>query len=261
MSTPAAVRVTGYHLTAFRRLWRATFSTAFFTPLFYLTALGLGLGSLIDQNPSAGASLDGVSYAAFIGPGLLAATGMAIGGLDSTWPVLASMKWSRTFYAMTATPLRAADVVFGHMLWMTARLFIAVGAFAAVMMLFDDTRTLGTWAAVPAGVLTGLAFAGPTFAWACTVDNTGSSFASYQRFVVMPMFLFSGTFFSVSLLPAPLEVVAWFTPLFHGVSLCRGIALGGAVWWRQLVHITFLSALAIAGTMVGRRTLARRLYA
>ena len=79
--------------------------TAFFTPLFYLTALGLGLGSLIDQNPSAGARLDGVSYAAFIGPGLLAATGMSIGGLESTWPVLASMKWSRTFYAMTATPV------------------------------------------------------------------------------------------------------------------------------------------------------------
>ena len=155
--------MTGYHLTAFRRLWRATFSTAFFTPLFYLTALGLGLGSLIDQNPSAGASLDGVSYAAFIGPGLLAATGMAIGGLDSTWPVLASMKWSRTFYAMTATPLRAADVVFGHMLWMTARCS-SPSALAAVMMLFDDTCTLGTWAAVPAGVLTGLAFAGPTFA-------------------------------------------------------------------------------------------------
>ena len=91
-------------------------------------------------------------------------------------------------------------------------------------MLFDDTRTLGTWAAVPAGVLR--ARRGPTFAWACTVDNTGNSFASYQRFVVMPMFLFSGTFFSVSLLPAPLEVVAWF-PLLPRVSLCRGIALGG----------------------------------
>ena len=114
---------------------------------------------------------------------------------------------------------------------------------------------------MPAGVLTGLAFAGPTFAWACTVDNTGTSFASYQRFVVMPMFLFSGTFFSVSLLPAPLEVLAWFTPLFHGVSLCRGIALGGTPLWRQVVHVTFLAALAIAGTLVGRRTLARRLYA
>ena len=102
---------------------------------------------------------------------------MIIGALDSTWPVLAAMKWNRTFFAMTATPLRAVDVVTGHMLWMTARVFLAVGAFAAVMMLFADTRTLGTLAAVPAGVLTGLAFAAPTFAWACTVENTGTSFA------------------------------------------------------------------------------------
>ena len=158
VSTPAAVRMTGYHLTAFRRLWRATFSTAFFTPLFYLTALGLGLGSLIDQNPSAGASLDGVSYARSSALASWPPPGWPSAGSTAPWPVLASMKWSRTFYAMTATPLRAADVVFGHALDDRAY-FIAVGALAAVMMLFDDTRTLGTWAAVPAGVE--LAFAAP----------------------------------------------------------------------------------------------------
>ena len=101
------------------------------------------------------------------------------------------------------------------------------------MMLFPDTRTLGTLAAVPGGVLTGLAFATPTFAWACTVDDNGGSFASFQRFVIVPMFLFSGTFFSVSLLPVWLQVVAWFTPLFHGVSLCRGLALGGMPVWQM----------------------------
>ncbi len=201
MSTPAALRVAEYHAVSFRRLWRATIGTAFFAPLFYLAGMGLGLGSLIDQSASSSASLDGHSYVAFLAPGLLAANGMIIGSLDSTWPVLGAMRWNRTFYAMTSTPLRAADLVAGHVLWMTFRVFVSVGAFATVMMLFKDTRNLGTVAAVPGGVLTGLAFAAPTFAWACTVDDNGGKFASFQRFVIVPMFLFSGTFFSVSLLP------------------------------------------------------------
>ena len=261
VSTPAALRVAEYHAVSFRRLWRATIGTAFFAPLFYLAGMGLGLGSLINQSASSSASLDGHSYVAFLAPGLLAANGMIIGSLDSTWPVLGAMRWNRTFYAMTSTPLRAADLVAGHVLWMTFRVFVSVGAFAAVMMLFKDTRTLGTVAAVPGGVLTGLAFAAPTFAWACTVDDNGGKFASFQRFVIVPMFLFSGTFFSVSLLPVWLQVVAWFTPLFHGVSLCRGLALGGVPVWQMAVHATFLVALAVAGVLVGRRTLARRIYA
>ena len=114
---------------------------------------------------------------------------------------------------------------------------------------------------MPGGVLTGLAFAAPTFAWACTVEDNGGRFASFQRFVIVPMFLFSGTFFSISLLPAWLQVVAWFTPLFHGVSLCRGLALGGVPLWQMAVHTAFLVALAVAGVLVGRRTLARRIYA
>ena len=260
MTTPAAVRVAEYHATAFRRLWRATIATALFTPFFYLAGMGLGLGSLINQSAASSASLDGVPYVAFLAPGLLAADGMLIGTLDSTWPVLNAMRWNRSFHAMVATPLRAADLVSGHLLWMTIRIFIAVGAFASVMMLFADTRSLATLAAVPAGVLTGLAFATPTFAWSCTVETMGSAFASFQRFVIMPMFLFSGTFFSVSLLPRWLQVVACFTPLFHGVSLCRGIALGGTPAWQMVVHTTFLAALLVAGVLVARRTLAGKIY-
>jgi lipooligosaccharide transport system permease protein len=260
VSTPAAVRVAEYHAATFRRLWRATIGTAFFAPLFYLAGMGLGLGSLIDQGSSSSASLDGHTYVAFLAPGLLAANGMIIGALDSTWPVLGGMRWNRTYYAMTSTPLRTRDVVAGHLLWMTFRVFVSVGAFAAVMLLFRDTRDLGTLAAVPGGVLTGLAFALPTFAWACTIDDNGNSFASFQRFVIVPMFLFSGTFFSVSLLPPWLQVVAWFTPLFHGVSLCRGLALGGVPPWQMAVHVAYLLAFVVAGVVVGRRTLARRIY-
>jgi lipooligosaccharide transport system permease protein len=259
-SSVGAIRVAEYHATTFRHLWRATLGTAFFTPFFYLAGMGLGLGRLVNEHAAGNQSLGGVSYVAFLAPGLLAADGMLVGSIDSTWPVLASLKWNRSYYAMTATPLRAKDVVAGHILWMAVRVFLAVGAFAAVMMLFKDTRHVGTLAAVPAGVLTGLAVAAPIMAWACTVDDTGGSFASFQRFVITPMFLFSGTFFSVDQLPPWLRVIAWFTPLFHGVSLCRGLALGGVPGWQLTVHVVFLVALLVVGVVVARRTLARRLY-
>jgi len=255
-----ALRIAEYHLTAFKHLWRATIGTALLTPFFYLAGMGLGLGTLVNQHTAGTQSLGGASYVAFLAPGLLAADGMLVGSIDSTWPVLASLKWNRSYYAMTATPMHAKDVVAGHLLWMVARISIAVGSFAAVMMLFSDTRHLGTIAAIPAGVLTGLAMAAPTLAWACTVEGTGNGFASYQRFVITPMFLFSGTFFSVDLLPPWLRVVAWFTPLFHGVALCRGIALGGVPGWQMAIHTVVLVALVIGGTLAARRTLARRLY-
>ena len=259
-STVGARRVAEYHATVFRHLWRATIGTALLTPFFYLAGMGLGLGALIDQHSAAGTSLGGVSYMAFLAPGLLAADGMLVGAIDSTWPVLASLKWNRSYYAMTSTPLRAADVVAGHILWMTVRVAIAVGAFAGIMMLFPDTRHLGTLAAIPPAVLTGLALAAPTMAWSCTVEDTGGKFASFQRFVITPMFLFSGTFFSVDQLPKWLRIVAWFTPLFHGVNLCRAAALGGVPGWQIAVNVAVLLALLVGGVLAARRTLARRLY-
>jgi lipooligosaccharide transport system permease protein len=261
MATPHAVRIAEYHATSFRHLWRATIGTALLTPFFYLAGMGLGLGKLVNENVAATQSLGGVSYVAFLAPGLLAADGMLVGSLESTWPVMAGVKWNRSYHAMVASPMRAVDIVNGHLLWMAIRVFLAVGSFAAVMLLFHDTRHLGTVAAVPAGVLTGLAFAAPVMAWACTVEDTGGEFASFQRFVIVPMFLFSGTFFSVEQLPRWMQILAWFTPLFHGVNLCRGIALGGTPGWQLAVNATVLVALVIVGMIAARHTLSKRMYA
>jgi lipooligosaccharide transport system permease protein len=261
MATPHAVRIAEYHATTFRHLWRATIGTALLTPFFYLAGMGLGLGKLVDANVASTQALGGVSYVAFLAPGLLAADGMLVGAIDSTWPVMAGLRWNRSYHAMVASPMKAADIVNGHLLWMTVRIFIAVGSFAAVMMLFRETRSLGTLAAVPAGVLTGLAFAAPVMAWSCTVEDTGGAFASFQRFVITPMFLFSGTFFSVDQLPRWMQVVAWFTPLFHGVELCRGISLGGTPAWRLAFNTLVLVALTVAGMVAARRTLSKRMYA
>ena len=115
------------------------------------------------------------------------------------------------------------------------------------------------WAilALPAAVLTGMAFAGPVSAFAATQDKD-SSFSTLYRFAIIPMFLFSGTFFPVSQLPTWLEIVAYCLPLYHGVSLCRDLTLG-QVSWADLGHVAYLSALLAAGYAAGRRTFAKRL--
>jgi lipooligosaccharide transport system permease protein len=253
------LRSFAYWLTQYRRTWRGTAISTVLEPLGFLAALGLGLGVLVDEG-SGSATLEGVGYLEFLAPGLLAATAMQTTAFESTYPVMGAIKWLRTYHAMLATPLRVVDVLGGHLLFVAFRLVMTSTVFLLVMAVFGAIASPWGLLALPVAVLTGLAFAPAIFAFSATREND-SGFAMLFRFGIMPMFLFSGTFFAVSLLPAPLEVAAWFTPLFHGVSLCRGISLGGTPLWRQVVHTTFLVALAIAGTMVGRRTLARRLYA
>jgi lipooligosaccharide transport system permease protein len=112
--------------------------------------------------------------------------------------------------------------------------------------------------AIPAAVLTGMAFAIPIAAFAATLDGD-AAFAALFRFVVMPMFLFSGTFFPVSQLPKGLRIVAYFTPLWHGVDLCRSLALGTAPLGRSVLHLAYLLAFIAVGFVVARRTFERRL--
>jgi lipooligosaccharide transport system permease protein len=106
-------------------------------------------------------------------------------------------------------------------------------------------------------VLTGIAFAAPVSAFAATQDKD-SSFSTLYRFAIIPMFLFSGTFFPISQLPAWLQLVAYVTPLYHGVALCRDLTLG-QVGWADLGHVAYLCALVAIGYAAGRRTFARRL--
>lgn len=228
--------------------------TSFLIPVLYLAAMGIALGSLIDKHSH---GVGGVSYVAYLAPGLLAGTCMQIGTNDATYPVMGGIKWMRTYFAQLASPLDVYDVLLGHLAWIAARLAIVVSIYLAVMAAFGVVYSPWAIAALPAAVLTGLAFSGPVSAFAATQDKD-SSFSTLYRFAIIPMFLFSGTFFPISQLPAWLQAVAYATPLYHGVALCRDLTLG-TMSWADVGHAAYLSACAFAGYLAGRRTFARRL--
>jgi lipooligosaccharide transport system permease protein len=230
---------------------------SFLNPVLFLLAMGLGLGSLVDRSHRT-ASLGGSQYLVFLAPGLLAATAMQMAGAESTYPVMASVKWVRQYFAMLATPLRIIDVLAGHLLYIAARLTLTASVFLAVMAVFGATQSWWALLAVPAAVLTGMAFAAPITAWAVTMQSDGG-FAPLFRFVLIPMFLFSGTFFPVSQLPASIRPVAYVTPLWHGVALCRSLALGHLRAGAIAGHAAVLAGLIVAGVATGSLTYRRRL--
>jgi len=244
-----------YWLLQYRRVWRGTAITSIVNPVFYLGALGVGLGTLV--NKSSGASL-GVPYLDFVAPGMLAATAMTVAAGESSWPVMGSIKWTRQYFAMLATPLGTRDIVLGHQLWMTARVAGTSAVYLVVIAAFGAVDSPLGILALPAAVLLGAAFTTPFAAYAATVESD-AAFVPVNRFIVVPMFLFSGTFFPVSRLPLPLEWLAYATPLWHGVELCRMFTLGHVHVLAALGHAAYLLLFVLIGLFWAQRTYAKRL--
>jgi lipooligosaccharide transport system permease protein len=254
---PRALRATGYFARSYRRTWRASIATTFASPVLYLAAMGVGLGHFVNHDAHRGA-LGSVSYLQFVAPALAAATAVSTASGEATYPVMAAIKWLRTYFAMLATPLRVGDVLAGHLIWMAVRLTGAVAAYLVVMVAFGTTPSWQAVGILPAGVLTGLAFATPLAAFSATQEND-SSFSLIFRLGIVPLFLFSGVFFPVSVLPVGLRVIAYATPLYQGVALCRALDLGHAAGGTLGVHAAYLVALTTAGALLAHRAFTARL--
>jgi lipooligosaccharide transport system permease protein len=249
-----AVRPLEFFFTRYKRVWRGNAVTSVATPVFYLLALGVGLGVFVDRSTDLP---DGVSYLEFVAPGLMAATAMQLATFEASWPVLSAIKWDRQYHAMLASPLRVGDVVIGQQAFFAFRLVTTAVVYFLVIVLFGAVSSPLGVLAIPVMVLVGLAFSAPMAAWAAHTE-TEVSFIAIFRFLILPMFLFSGTFFPISSLPAPLEVVAWLTPLWHGVTLCRDLTLG-TVSAGDLLHVAYLLAFITAGLLAGHMTYRKRL--
>jgi lipooligosaccharide transport system permease protein len=245
-----------FWLTDYRRTWRGSVISSVLGPLLYLGAMGAGLGTLVNKH--AGGTL-GVSYLTFIAPGLLAATAMQTAFGEALYPVLGSVKWVQNYFAAVASPLRPGDVFRGHLLFVILRVTMNCGVFLALIAAFGAARSPLAIAALPVAVLTGLAFAPALMAWAVT-RTRDTSFSVLFRFLMVPLFLFSGTFFPITQLPGWLQPVAYATPLWHGVELCRTLSLGTTDLGGAAVHVGYLLAWAAAGYAAALRTYAGRLH-
>jgi len=250
----AALRSYEHWVTSYRRVWRGSVVSSVLNPVLYLTALGVGLGKLVNN----GAHPLGVSYVSYVAPGLLAAVAMQIASFESTYPVMAAIRWTRTYHAMLATPLRTRDIMVGHQLYFASRVAASTGVYLAVLAAFSALHSSSAVFAWPAAVLIGVAFSAPIAAFAAWAPKD-SYFAALFRFGIVPLFLFSGTFFPITRLPEGLRQLAYATPLWHGVDLERHLTLGTATWGLSLLHVAYLLAFAAAGLVAAERSYTRRL--
>jgi lipooligosaccharide transport system permease protein len=252
-----SVRAFRCWLLMYRRTWRSSVWSSVFGPLFYLGAMGYGLGSLVDKNGTA--ALGGVPYVVFVAPAVLAVQAMNSGLSNALFPVFGGIHWNRIYLAARATMLRSDDIFRGHLLFITMRIAMNSACFVVLMAVFGLIRSPWAVLLVPVSVLLGFAFATPSAAWAVTLENQTPM--NYPiRFGAVPLMLFSGTFFPISQLPGWIRPLAYATPLWHGVALCRALSLGDVDAGSAAIHVGYLAAMAAIGLWAGSRTYRKRLY-
>jgi lipooligosaccharide transport system permease protein len=252
-----SVRAFRCWLLTYRRTWRSTVWSSVLGPLFYLGAMGYGLGSLVDRNGTA--ALGGLPYVVFVAPAVLATSAMNTGLSNSLYPVYGALRWNALYLAARASMLRPGDIYRGHLMFVTLRISMNCACFVVFMAAFGLVRSAWGVLLLPAAVLTGLAFAAPTMAWVVTLRHETS--LNYPiRFGAIPLMLFSGTFFPVSQLPAWVRPVAYATPLWHGAALCRALSVGDVDAGSAAIHVGYLAALSALGLWAASRTYRRRLY-
>jgi lipooligosaccharide transport system permease protein len=242
----------------YRRTFRSSVFTSFLTPLLFLTAMGIGLGGYV--NASSTAALGGVSYLQFLAPGLLVATSMQSAAFEATFPIIGGLNWQRTFHAMYATPLSPRDIAYGNLLWTAFRLTLIATVFTVIVVLMGAAYSPAIVLGIPIAVLTGMSFAAPIAAFSAT-QRTPARFNVIFRFIITPLFLFSGVFFPIDTLPSFLQAVAWLSPLWHGVVLTRALVLGVPDMSPALalVHLSILVTLVAVGSWAAARLIERRL--
>jgi lipooligosaccharide transport system permease protein len=226
-------------------------------PLLYLVAMGVGLAQLVSGGVG---TVDGVDYLTFVAPALLVATVvMSVAG-EMTYPVMAGFKWQRLYHAPLASAVTPTQVCLGHFLGAMVRFVVQAAIFWVIMLAFGAAPSGWSWLVVPIGVLAAAAFGAPLQAYAATLVDEGFQFAFVQRFVVMPMFLFAGTFFPLSAMPVYLHWIGWVSPVWHATQLARLVSYGADVPpVMVLLHLVFLLACTGAGLLWGVRTYERRL--
>lgn len=256
MAIPLSLRVAEAEARFYRRTWRGSVFTSFLTPVLYLLAMGVGLGTLVDANLPEG--VENVSYLTFLAPGLLVATAMQTGAGEGSWKVMYGIKWGQTWKARLATPIGIPTLILGHLLWSATRVLMVSAIFAVVMAVFRVAPLLQSLASVIPALLVGVAMAAGTTAFTVRLENI-SGLPMFFRFVVIPMFLFSGVFFPISNLPDWLQPVAVATPIYHGVELARAIVVGATPAITPWISVTYLLAWAVIGTAIAIAPTRRKL--
>lgn len=228
-------------------------------PIVYLLGLAVGLAALIRMPIEQGGQE--VSYLVFVAPALLMTASVAVASEELSYPVVSGFKWRRLFFGFSASPLSPGQIAGGVIMAAAARMGLAVVAYYLFIWAFQAVPNPTTgWLMIPIGLLAGLAFGIPYAAYAASIQEDKGQFALVQRFVFMPMFLFSATFYPLENLPLELRWIAWISPLWHSTELGRFVSYGRPLdAFMIALHLGVLLVLTVGGYLVCRRIFQRRL--
>ena len=246
--TARAARLVERNVLVYRHTWMILFS-GFFEPVFYLFSIGIGIGHLVG-------TVNGVPYRTFVAPALMASSAMNGATLESTMNIFHKLKYAKIYDAVLATPVDVGDVALGEISWCLIRGALYGTGFLVVMTAMGLLESPWGVAALPAAVLIAFAFAACGMA-ATTFVRTWADFEIVQLALV-PLFLFSATFFPLSTYNAPMRIVVQCTPLYHGVALIRSLTTGD-VSVTLLGHVAYLAVMGLIGLTITSRRLARLL--
>ncbi len=246
-----------HRIRSMRAYLQTIIATSIGNPLVYLFALGVGLASLVDANTG---GIDGVSYLAFVAPALLAAAAVTVAAEECTYPMMMGFKWNPIFLAMNAAPISGNQITNGMVISVLARMVPTTAIYFVVMVLFGAVPSAWGVAMILVATLTGIAVGLVIMPYTASIEEDKGQMAMIQRFGILPMFLFSGTFFPLSELPIYLQPIGWISPLWHGTELGRVVSYGmEEPIWLTVTHVLYLGILTFVGWRMTQRVVTRRL--
>lgn len=226
------------------------------SPFLYLLGLGYGLGVLVDQ----GRGIEGVPYLTFVAPALVMATVMQVSAQENTFGVFGGFKWSNTFTAMRLTPVTPGQMAVGYQASVLVRASIMLGFYLVALLIFGIGRPLGVLLLFPIGILLSIAVGFAVMAWVATQKDDRGQLSFVERFVIVPLTLFSGTYFPLDTLPGYLQPIGWISPLWHAAELGRAALYGAPLSAAMAaLHVGFLVLVALVAAALSIRTFRRRL--
>ena len=249
IATRRAVRIVERNALAYRRMWYV-FLAGFFEPILFLLSIGVGVGHLVGKLPGPHGKL--FPYQEYVAPGMMAAAAMNGSVLDTTFNFFVKFKYLGTYDTMLATPLGILDLAYGEVLWGFLRGAIYAGAFLLTMVAMGLVPSGWAALAVPGSVLIGFAFGG--IGLASTTWMRSFVDFDFVNLALVPLFLFSATFFPLSRYPGGLQAVVRVTPLYQGVALERSLVLGD-ITWSLIPHAFYLVVIGWIGIRVAARRL------
>lgn len=246
------------YLTQLRSWWISLFVISGLESILTVLALGVGMGVVVDQTSPGGL---GVPFLQFVSPALVISTMLHGAHIENTQAPMGGFSWHKMYEAAAATPTTPNQLTTGQMLGALFRCLLNGTVVSAVLLAFGGLELAAVPAVIAIGLLVAVGFGSPVLAWvASLVDGDKGRLALFGRLVVLPLTLFSGTYFPLDVLPAWLRPIGWVSPLWHGVNLARIVTLGqGAPWWLPVVHVAYLTALATCGMVIARRIYTARL--